>query len=152
MKPYKRERWNSLWKERNNICVVCLLCTGCYTFLDKKIPCHVKTLKLSETFFLSNVDNATCFTISHNLPNGFYFEDNRFSFPFHYILLYTSSYLNRKHSLYRVVSTSKRWEIVIKLPFRKYPIEKKEFNKQLYLYYMRILIHSFSYKIEAILK
>ena len=81
MKPYKRERWNSLWKERNNICVVCLLCTGCYTFLDKKIPCHVKTLKLSETFFLSNVDNATCFTISHNLPNGFYFEDNRFFFP-----------------------------------------------------------------------
>ena len=124
MKPYKWERWNSLWKERNNICVVYLLCTGCYTFLDKKIPCHVKTLKLSETFFLSNVDNATCFTISHNLPNGFYFEDNRFSFPFHYILLYTSSYLNRKHSLYRVVSISKRWKIVIKLPFRKYPIEK----------------------------
>ena len=102
----------------------CVCCGLGDTFLDKEIPCYVTTLKLSETFFLSNVDNATCFTISHNLPNGFYFEDNRFSFPFHYILLYTSSYLNRKHSLYCIVSISKRWKIVIKLPFRKYPIEK----------------------------
>ena len=63
----------------------CVCCGLGDTFLDKEIPCYVTTLKLSETFFLSNVDNATCFTISHNLPNGFYFEDNRFSLPFHYI-------------------------------------------------------------------
>ena len=100
----------------------CVCCGLGDTFLDKEIPCYVTTLKLSETFFLSNVDIATCFTISHNLPNGFYFEDNRFSLPFHYIRI---TVCIQKNYLYRVVSITERWRFVIKLPFKNTPLRMK---------------------------
>ena len=102
----------------------CVCCGLGDTFLDKEIPCYVTTLKLSETFFLSNVDNATCFTISHNLPNGFYFEDNRFSLPFHYIIIHITVCI-QKNYLYRVVSITERWRFVIKLPFKNTPLRTR---------------------------
>ena len=103
----------------------CVCCGLGDTFLDKEIPCYVTTLKLSETFFLSNVDNATCFTISHNLPNGFYFEDNRFSLS-HSITFYYTHHRMYKEKLF-VSCSFYHWKLEVcnKITIQKYPIENK---------------------------